>query len=139
MGQWGAPVSLDTSSLKNFTAKLRELPLVLAQKVATAAAPAITAAALETFDAGENPYGNTWEPGKDGDRITLHKSGALERGVRYVAIGTKLRVALGVKYARYQIGKRPVFPRQGADLPAAYVAALKLATEETIAAELRAK
>jgi hypothetical protein len=40
--------------------------------------------------------------------------------LRYVANGTKLRVALTVPYAKYQVGKRPIFPTQGGPLPADY-------------------
>lgn len=108
------------SSLAKFAADLRRLPRVVAQKVASAAAPALTAIALQTFDAGETPYGDIWAPGADGKRVTLKKSGDLEKHIRYVATGTKLRVALGVRYAKYQIGKRPVFPRAAGELPADY-------------------
>ena len=44
---------------------------------------------------------------------------------KYVAIGSLLRVALGVAYAKYQVGKRPVFPKQGKPLPQPYVEALQ--------------
>lgn len=124
------------ASLKKFSQDLRRLPRVVAQKVASAAAPAITTLALETFDAGENPYGVTWAPLEDGHRATLHKSGALESRVRYVAIGTKLRVALGVPYAKYRIGKRPVFPTQGGSLPVVYVDALQQVAVDVCRAEL---
>lgn len=112
------------ATLAKFSQKLRELPKVIAQKVAAQAAPEITAAARETFDASQNPYGVPWAPGADGEKVTLDDTGALKRTIKYVAIGTKLRVALGVPYAKYQIGKRPVFPRQGGALPPAYVSKL---------------
>lgn len=115
---------MTVASLQKFSADLRRLPTVVAQQVAAAAAPVITALAKQTFDAGENSYGVTWAPAKDGSKVTLKKSGSLARTVKYVAIGTRLRVALGVKYAKYQIGKRPVTPRQGQELPVAYVRAL---------------
>lgn len=121
---------LDLTSLKRFTANLRLLPTVLAQKVAEAAAPVITARAKETFDAGENPYGLTWAPGAEGQRVSLVKSGRLASAIRYVAIGTKLRVALGVAYAKYQIGRRPVFPTQGGALPVEYARELATTTAE---------
>ncbi len=124
------------ASLSQFTADLRRLPRVVAQKVATAAAPAITALALETFYAGENAYGTTWAPGEEGQKVTLRKTGALARGVHYVAIGTKLRVALGVRYAKYQIGKRPVFPGQGGALPIGYVRSLQRAAVDVCRAEM---
>ncbi len=127
---------MSAQSLKDFSAKLRELPRVVAQKVALAAAPALTDVARETFDAGENAYGSTWAPGAEGQKVTLRKSGDLAKNIRYVAVGTRLRVALGAKYAKYQLGRRPAFPAQGAPLPTAYVAALKGAADTVIREEL---
>lgn len=124
------------ASLNNFSAALRRLPRVLAQKIAADAAPEITALAQQTFAAGEDAYGGSWSPGKEGQKITLRKSGSLARYVKYVAIGTKLRVALGVAYAKYQVGRRPVTPRQGEPLPVAYVRALRSIAEKTIREEL---
>lgn len=126
----------DLSSLKNFTAKLQELPRVLAQKVAAAAAPALTEAARATFDAGEDAFGVNWTPGSEGQRVTLRKSGDLASYIKYVATGTKLRIALGVRYAKYQIGRRPIFPKQGDPLPAAYQRVLEKVAIDTIRAEL---
>lgn len=119
-------------SLANLSAKLRALPRTLAHRVTEAAAPAITRAASRTFSRGEDPYGVAWTPGADGNPVTLRKTGALARLLYYVAIGTKLRVALGVPYAKYQIGKRPVFPRQAAALPADYSAEIERASADAI-------
>lgn len=127
---------IDTSALRKFSASLRTLPTVVAQKVAAAAAPALTDAALATFNAGETAYGDTWKIREDGTRATLDQSGMLKRGISYVAIGTRIRVALAVSYAKYVIGRRPVFPRQGQTLPAAYSEALAKATQTVIAAEM---
>ncbi len=131
-------LSGNPSSLANFSAKLRELPRVVAMKVATAAAPVITEAARATFEAGENAYGTTWAPSVDGDKVTLTKSGALSKGIRYVAAGTKIRVALPTSYAKYQIGRRRIFPNQGAPLPTSYVVALKDIVAKVLAAEVAA-
>lgn len=111
-------------SLAKFSESLRRLPRSVATRVASEAAPAITALAKASFDASTTPYGVPWAPGDDGERITLRKTGNLERRVQYGAAGTKLRVVLGVPYAKYQIGKRPIFPRQGGALPEKYVFAL---------------
>lgn len=124
------------SSLSQFANDLRRLPRVVAIRVAEAAAPALTAEAKKTFDAGETPYGVDWTPGTEGQKITLRKSGALERSIKYVPIGAKLRVALGVQYAKYQIGKRPVFPRQDGSLPPSYVAALQRAAVRVVREEM---
>jgi hypothetical protein len=112
-------------SLAQFSADLRRLPRTVAIKVAAEAAPVLTGLAKQTFDASENAYGLNWEPGAKGQKVTLKKSGALFGQIRYVAIGTKLRVALGVPYAKYQVGKRPVFPTQAGRLPDSYIQALQ--------------
>ncbi len=124
------------ASLKDFTARLRALPTTVAIKVATEAAPALSEAAHQTFDAGEDAYGSTWAPREDGTRATLKKTGTLEGKLRYVAIGTRLRVALGTSYAKYVLGKRPALPRQGEPLPVAYVEALQAATAKVCREEL---
>jgi hypothetical protein len=124
-------------SLSQFANDLRRLPRVVAIKVAAQAAAPLTDAAKATFDAGETPYGIAWQPGAKGQKVTLHKSGALEQQIRYVAIGTKLRVALGVAYAKFQIGKRAVFPRQGGELPDAYVQVLERTAARVCKEELR--
>ncbi len=124
------------ASLAKFSADLRRLPTVVAQKIAAAAAPALTAEARTTFDAGEDAYGGSWVPREDGTRATLKKSGALASKIHYIAIGTKLRVALGVAYAKYVIGRRPVFPKQGGALPVAYSDVLKRTAVTVCKAEL---
>ena len=113
------------ASLQQFTQDLRRIPRVVAQQVAKKAAPEITALAKQTFASSETPYGVPWAPGSEGQKVTLRKSGELERRIHYVAIGTKLRVALGVAYAKFHIGRRPVFPTQGGKLPLSYVAKLQ--------------
>lgn len=123
-------------SLSQFAKDLRRLPTVVAQKIATEAAPAITALAEKSFGGSETPYGAKWPAGKKGQIVTLIKSGALKGYIRYVAIGTRLRVALGVRYAKYQIGKRPVYPKQFGDLPDEYVRTLERIAVRVVKAEL---
>ena len=115
--------------MTKLAATLRALPTVLAQRVASKAAPIISDLAAESFDGSRDPYGAAWAPAKDGGTVTLRRTGTLESFLRYVAIGTRLRVALGTKYAKYQIGKRPVYPRPGL-LPKAYSDALERTTIE---------
>ena len=128
--------ALNVSSLKKFSENLRGLSRTLAVKVAATAADEITSLARDTFSQSADPYGVPWTPGFDGRDVTLRKSGALLSTIRYVAIGTKLRVALGVAYAKYQIGRRPVFPTQGGLLPKSYSATLERVTREVCAAAL---
>lgn len=124
----------DIGKLRELERSIRELPRVLGAKVATAAASRITSLARGTFNAGENAYGDTWAPGADGQRVTLRKSGALADGVSFVATGTRLRAHLGPSYAKYQVGKRSVFPR--GKLPLSYVEAIRATTNAIIRAEL---
>jgi hypothetical protein len=126
----------DVSSLAKLSANLRALPRVVAQKVTTAAADALTQAARETFDAREDAYGQAWEPRADGARATLRKSGSLASRIHYIAIGTKLRVALGVAYAKYVVGRRRIFPAQGGALPASYVRTLQRIAADVCRQEL---
>ncbi len=127
----------DLSKLRGLEKSLRELPRVVGMKVATASAGEITSLARATFNASENAYGDAWAPGADGERVDLQKTGRLAQ-FAYVAIGTRLRAQLGPKYARYQVGRRPIFPRSGARLPIAYVATLRAKANEIIHAELEA-
>lgn len=126
----------DTGSLSRFASKLRELPRLLGNRVALLAADEITTIARRTYALSEDAYGADWAPGAKGQTITLRKTGTMLRALRYVAIGQKLRVALTTKYAKYQIGKRPVFPRQGGALPRSYMSALERATSKALEGEV---
>jgi len=125
----------DLGKLRALEKSLRELPRVVGAKVATASAGVITSLARGTFNEGKNAYGDAWAPGADGDPVTLRKTGRLAQ-FAYVAIGTRLRAQLGPKYAKYQVGRRPILPRNGARLPLAYVATLRAKASGIIRAEL---
>lgn len=127
---------MSLQSLAKFSADLRRLPRVVATRVAEASAPAISKLAAASFASSEDPYGVPWAPGADGEKIKLRKTGALARFIRYVAIGTKLRVSLGVPYAKYQIGKRPVYPRQGSPLPTEYARTLERTAVDVVRSEI---
>lgn len=127
----------DVGKLRSLEKSLRDLPSTIAFRVAEASAATITRLARGTFEAGQNAYGDDWELGKEGEPVRLRRSGRLAGDVEYVATGTKLRARLGPKYAIYQVGRRPVFPRNGARLPRAYVEALKAKTAEIIESELK--
>ncbi len=131
-----AIVKGDLTSLREFSKRLAELPRTVGIKIAASAAPLLTQVARTTFGAGEDAFGIAWLPSAEGKRVSLVKSGGLEAGIYYVAIGTKIRVKLSVPYAKYQIGRRPVFPRQGDPLPPAYVRVLTDTTNEVIKTDL---
>jgi hypothetical protein len=123
----------DFGKIRKIESSLRELPRVTGAKVAAAAAETITSLARRTFDASENAYGDAWPLGVHGQKVTLRRSGAGAR-FAYVAIGTRLRAALGPSHMKYQVGKRPIFPT--GRLPVAYVQTLRDKTNEVIAREL---
>jgi len=117
-------VKADTSSLSKFSRSLRDMPKNVAIDVAKRAAPIITQFANDSFAASADPYGVPWAPAEDGSKVTLVDTGDMRRDIQYEANGTKLRVKLGQPYAKYQIGKRPVYPKQGGLLPRKYTDAL---------------
>lgn len=125
----------DIGKLRALERSIRELPRTVGAKVATASASTITGLARGTFNASENAYGDAWAPGEDGQKVDLRSSGALAAGVAFVATGTRLRAQLGPSYAKYQVGKRPIFPR--GKLPIAYVDAIRKASSAVIEAELK--
>lgn len=124
------------SSLQDFASDLRRLPTVAAQKVAAAGADALTPLLQQTFAAGEDAYGNTWAPGANGQRVTLRAGGGLAAGLYFLAIGTRIRMRLGVSYAKYQVGRRPVAPRAGGALPIAWLRTLQRTAVDVCRAEL---
>jgi hypothetical protein len=109
-------------SLAHLSEILRTKPRAVAQEVTRRVAPAITQLARETYNASEDAYGNPWVPGVDGKPVDLYDSGDMFKTLFYVPEGTKVRVRLSVSYAKYQIGKRHIFPTQGGLLPASYSA-----------------
>ena len=127
---------MSAQTLKGFSDRLRAIPRVVAHAVAKRAAETVTEAARSTFRKSEDAYGVPWAPGVEGQAVTLRESGRLFDQIRYVAIGNRLRIALGVAYAKYQIGTRPVFPRQNSPLPPAYVEALESARNEVLRAHI---
>ena len=128
--------ALDLSTLSKFSEALRRLPVVVAIKIAERAAPILSELAHATANAGEDPYGVPWAPGVDGQTVTLRKSGDMLRPLAYIPRGPKLRASLTTRYAKYQLGKRTVFPRQGGLLPSAYSEALKVAVVDVCREEL---
>jgi hypothetical protein len=125
---------LDLGSMSKLAKNLRAMPLATAKEIAKRAAPVISQLSRETFDNSRDPYGAPWVPGVEGQKVTLRDSGKLEQWVKYVVTadgeGTRLRVSLGVPYAKYQIGKRPVYPRAGL-LPKKYADELERIARET--------
>ena len=99
------------SSLRELKANLRALPVSIAHSVAQRAAPVLTALTVQAFDGDQNVYGDARPPSKvDGRALTLERTGATRRTLRFVANGTIMRCVLGTRYARYLIGKYGILP-----------------------------
>ena len=116
MGLKGNP-----SKLKTFAAKLRALPVTMAASVATEAAPAMTSLTQGAYAGGQTVYGDARPRGVDGERLTLHKTGATEAGLNFINIGTIVRCVLPNKYQRFLI-RYGILPNGG--MPAAWRAKL---------------
>lgn len=110
----------DLSSLKKLKANLRALPVSIAHDVSQRAAPAITELTLQAFESKRNVYGEARPLSTTAGHheLTLHRTGAVQSALRFVANGTVLRCVIGPKYARYLIGKYGILPN-GA-LPASW-------------------
>jgi hypothetical protein len=111
-------VSAPIGNLKKLAKAMREVPKVLAQRVAGKVAPDLTAKARASFAAGENVYGDARPAGVNGSPLTLERTGATKASIRFVSVGTIVRASLGTKYARYLVGKYKILPASGSPMPA---------------------
>jgi hypothetical protein len=125
----------DPRRLKDLAARLRALPKTAAIKVAAKSAPAITALAQSAYDGGTTVYGGARPSGKSG-ALSLVATGRTRATLRFVAVGSIVRVALGTRYARFLIGKYGILPM--ATLPTAWGEALGRVSVEVLDAEVRA-
>lgn len=118
-------------SIRDVKRSIAALPTTIAHDVATRGAPVLTALALTSFDSNQSVYGDPRPLGVDGEQLTLERTGATRRTLRFTSSGTIMRCVLGTKYARFLIGKYSVLPN-GA-MPEAWRAALG-----TVVAEAKA-
>jgi hypothetical protein len=121
--------------LRAFAKGLRALPRVAAVKVAQRAAASLTGALTGSFDSGLTAYDEPRPLGSRGNRLTLRQTGRLRSLLRMVYDGsTRLRAALTVPYARYQI-RFGVLPRGGDAMPAKWSRLLERDTGAVIGEE----
>lgn len=121
-------------SIKDIKRSISALPRSIAHSVAQRGAPVLTQLAVTAFDSNQNVYGDPRPAGVDGQVLTLEKTGATRRTLRFVANGTIIRCVLGTKYARFLIGKYGVLPN-GA-MPARWAEGLAGVVRETKAGAL---
>jgi hypothetical protein len=122
----------DIRKLSDLKRIIQKAPITVAQDVAKRAAPALTALTVQAFNSGANVYGDPRPLGVDGRQLTLRKSGATARTMKFTSDGgTIVRCVLGPEYAKYLIGRYGVLPN-GA-LPARWSARLgELVAETTL-------
>lgn len=113
----------NVAKLAQLKARIRDLPRTVAQGVAKQGAPAMTQLTRQAYDGGRTVYGDARPVGVNGQVLTLNKSGATSRELRFEAIGTVIRCKLGPKWAPYLIGKYSILPNGG--LPAAFAKRLR--------------
>jgi hypothetical protein len=113
----------DVGKLRTFKQQLRDFPVTLAAAVASEAAPAMTGLAQGAYSGGQTVYGDARPQGVDGQRLTLHKTGATEAGLRFVSVGTIVRCVMPNKYQRYLI-RYGILPNGNAAVPSAWRAKL---------------
>ena len=109
----------DLGHIAGLKSRLRALPVSIAHDVAQRAAPEMTGLTREAFAGNRSVYGDPRPASRvSGAPLSLTRTGATARELRFVAVGTIVRCVLGPKYAKYLIGKYGVLPN-GA-LPAAW-------------------
>ena len=109
---------MNTSKLQQIAAAMRGLPRTLAIDAAKKVAPDLTEKATTAFDAGVTVYGDARPDGKTGP-VTLHKTGALEAGLKFTSVGTRVRAVLTVPYAKFNV-RFGILPRGGSVMPTAW-------------------
>lgn len=117
--------------LRDLAKRLQAIPTTVAQNVARAVAPELTSVARADFDAGRTAYGAARPLGKGGQALSLVKSGITQGSIRFVDIGTRVRVALGTRYAKYLVGKYKILP--SGSLPRAWSDAIRAIAQAQLA------
>lgn len=91
----------------------------VATDVARKVAPRFKGFVEAGFAKKADPYGNAWRPikaatRKRGTKSILIRAGTMARKVDVLAFGSRVRVLLGVFYARFHISTgRGILPRRG--------------------------
>lgn len=91
-------------------------------QIASEGSSALTGQTQGFFRAGKTVYGDSRPAGKSGP-LSLYRTGATARMLQFVAIGTRLRAALGTEYARYLI-RYGILPNSRAAIPVSFRRAL---------------
>lgn len=109
-----ANMAAGITSINRFRSAVKALPLRIRSAVAKDSEAVLTRQTQEAYDGGETVYGTPRPTSKSKERpgaaLTLRKSGKVRGSLAFVAIGTILRAQLGMRYAKYLVGKYGVLP-----------------------------
>jgi hypothetical protein len=122
----------DLGTLRALKNSIAGMPVSLSHAVAARVAPELTSQAQASYDAGVTVYG-TARPASivDGHPLDLVQSGAVRRDMKFNALGTKVTVTLGPRYAKYLVGKYVILPiGDRSAIPAPWVAAVDRIVKE---------
>lgn len=97
-------------SIKSLKRALTKLPITATARIAARAAPAMSALAGGAYGTGRTVYDRPRPRGVDGGELSLERTGASRRAMRFSATGRDIRTAVLPRYTRYLIGKYDVLP-----------------------------
>lgn len=129
-------VTGDISKLVQMRQRIGQLVNV-AERVAPKVGPAFRDFVREGFSTKKDPYGGAWKSisektRKRGTESALVRSGRMREKIDYLPFGTRVKLILGVFYARFHIstGRRTLpKPRQ---LPDLWSKAIEIETDRQI-------
>ncbi len=113
----------DLNRLRDLKRSLKSVPVTAVAKIASAAAPVITAQAQATFRSGQDVFGAPRLKSVQGGNLSLVQSGATRNAINFIATGRDIRVARLPKYAKFLIGRYGILPN-GKQLPQTWRGAL---------------
>lgn len=123
--------------LRDVAKRVHGLGAVAAQSVASQAAPLLTTQARSDFDAGRTVYGTVRPSGVRGP-VTLVRTGATRSTLGFSAQGTRMRVVLSTRWAKYLVGRFRILPiGDRSAIPPAWKKAIDGAVSRVLSAEWR--
>ena len=124
------------NTLRSLKHALQQLPKTASARIASQAAPEVSALTRAAFDDGHTVYGQERPRGVDGQELALVKSGATREAVRFVANGTQMRTAVLPRYTKYLIAKYECLPPGRAPLPLAWRERMNAIAEQVLRGQL---
>lgn len=100
----------DTRTLGALKRALRNMPITVSARIAERAAPEISSLAGDAYDAGRTVYGSPRPRSVNGGELSLDKTGASRRAMRFIPTGRDIRTPRFPSHTRYLIGKYDVLP-----------------------------